>query len=645
MNWLAISPLEAALIWSALAAAAVWLYLRHPRPRPKRVSTLRFWRSIEGSSRPRRKRRIGEPWALLAQVLFLLLIVLALADLRPAGQDFEGRYVALLLDSSAWSQSRPAGQAPWIERIRGEADDFVDRLAFGDHVLIVSADADASPLVSFTADRAAMHKAIAAFRASDTAADLPRALELARAAVAGKRRSAIVYIGPGLLDEPQARRIEQFRRDLQQAPPAFRPQLLVRRVGDWPVENRGITRLALRRDTARPDRWRLLAQVHNYGRRAADTTLTISIDGRVLERQTLRLAAGQGQPAHSEFTWADGGLLEAEISPPDALAADNRALAHLPVFRPVHAAVFTRDPKILKPVFATNPYVVTEFLPPGGRPAAVPQVAIYDAVPPPPDPDTDSIVFLPAGAVADKRRGAAGAAKRAGRGQPAAEMRLTAWNPRHPVTRWLRTRDVSVTAAAPLAIGARDVVLAWSDSVPLLVARQQNGHKQVLAAFDLRQSNLPFQPAFPLLMAAAIEWMTGAVEEMADAGTTGEVRVAGPASRVFAPSGAEISFARAGDQLQLLAFQAGLYRIAGPEGEFKLAVNLPPLPAQRWLATSDESSELQAAPPISPARRLWPLFVLLALVPLWAEWHFAEKLRVKSYELATPPSSPPTHNS
>jgi hypothetical protein len=639
MNWLAISPLEAALIWSALAAAAVWLYLRHPRPQPKRVSTLRFWRSIEGSSRPRRRRRIGEPWALLAQVLFLLLIVLALADLRPAGQDFQGRYVVLLLDSSAWSQLRPAGQAPWIERIRGEADNFVDRLAFGDHVLILSADADASPLVSFTADRAAMHKAIAAFRASDTVADLPRALELARAAVAGapdsgKRRSAIVYIGPGLLDEPQARRIEQFRRDLQQAPPAFRPQLLVRRVGDWPVENRGITRLALRRDTARPDRWRLLAQVHNYGRRAADTTLTISIGGRVLERQTLRLAAGQGQPAYSEFTWADGGLLEAQISPPDALAADNRAVAYLPVFRPVHAAVFTRDPKILKPVFATNPYVVTEFLPPGGRPAAVPQVAIYDAVPPPQDPDTNSIVFLPASA-----------AKRAGRGRPAAEMRLTAWNPQHPVTRWLRTRDVSVTAAVPLATGARDAVLAWSDSVPLLVARQpesgqpesgqpesgqQNGHKQVLAAFDPRQSNLPFQPAFPLLMAAAIEWMTGAVEETADAGTTGEVRVAGPASRVFAPSGAEISFARAGDQLQFLAFQAGLYRIASPEGGFKLALNLPPLPAQRWLVTPDESSELQAAPPISPARRLWPLFVLLALVPLWAEWHFAEKARVKS---------------
>jgi len=624
MNWLAISPLEAALIWSALSAAAVWLYLRHPRPRAKRVSTLRFWRSIEGSSRPRRRRRIGEPWALLAQVLFLLLIVLALADLRPAGQDFEGRYVALLLDSSAWSQVRPAGQAPWIERIRGEADNFVDRLAFGDHVLIVSADADASPLVSFTADRAAMHKAIAAFRASDTAADLPRALELARAAVAGapdsgQRRAAIVYIGPGLLDEPQARRIERFRRELQQAPPAFRPQLLVRRVGDWPVENRGITRLALRRDTARPDRWRLLAQVHNYGRRAADTTLSISINGGVLERQTLRLAAGQSQPAYSEFTWADGGLLEAQISPPDALAADNRAVAYLPVFRPVHAAVFTRDPKILKPVFATNPYVVTEFLLPGGRPAAVPQVAIYDAVPPPPDPDTDSIVFLPAGG-----------AKRAGRPQPAAEMRLTAWNPQHPVTRWLRTRDVSVTAAAPLATGARDAVLAWSGSVPLLVARRQNGHKQVLAAFDPRQSNLPFQPAFPLLMAAAIEWMTGAVEEMADAGTTGEVRVAGPASRVFAPSGAEISFARAGDQLQLLAFQAGLYRIAGPEGEFKLALNLPPLPAQRWPVTPDESSELQAAPPLSPARGLWPLFVLLALVPLWAEWHFAEKLRVKA---------------
>lgn len=465
--------------------------------------------------------------------------------------------------------------------------------------------------------------------------------------MAGKRRATIVYVGPGFVDEQQARQIEQFRHGLQQIPLATRPQLLARLVGDWPVENLGITRLALRRDTARPDRWRLLAQVHNYGRETAAVTLITSIAGKVLDQQPLRLAPGQSEAAHAEFTWADGGLLETSISPTDELVADNRALAYLPVFRPVHVAVFTRDSKILKPVFASNPYIVTEFLAPGGRPAAVPQVAIYDALAPPPDLDTDSIVFLPGpvtggAAVSSVRPRQVGAGRARGprseTGEPTPpQMRLTAWNAQHPVTRWLRTRDVSVTSAVPLATNAADTVLAWSNNVPLLVAREQDGHKQLLIAFDPRHSNLPLQPAFPLLMAAAIEWMTGAVEEMADAQSSGEVHTAGPATHVFSPGGAEIAFGSTGDGIQLLAYQAGLYRVTGAEGgplggsgsaetgEYKLAVNLPPLPAQRWDVTPDESADLQAAPAFTPPVQYWPLFVLLALIPLWAEWHFTQK--------------------
>jgi len=119
MNWLALSPAEVAAVWAALAALALWLYLHHRRPQHRRVSTLRFWASVQPVAQPRR-RWLREPWALLAQVLFLLFLILALANPR-WGLTSEGRSVVIVLDTSIWSQVRPAGASAWIDTERQEA--------------------------------------------------------------------------------------------------------------------------------------------------------------------------------------------------------------------------------------------------------------------------------------------------------------------------------------------------------------------------------------------------------------------------------------------------------------------------------------------------------------------------------------------
>src|ERR1700682_6694837 len=127
MNWLALSPVEVGAVWSGLAAVALWLYLHHRRPQHRRVSTLRFWASVQPVAQPRR-RRLREPWALLAQVLFLLLLILALANPR-WGVTFEGRSVVIVLDTSIWSKVRPEGASAWIAREPTDAPRVVSSLA------------------------------------------------------------------------------------------------------------------------------------------------------------------------------------------------------------------------------------------------------------------------------------------------------------------------------------------------------------------------------------------------------------------------------------------------------------------------------------------------------------------------------------
>jgi len=62
--------------------------------------------------------------------------------------------------------------------------------------------------------------------------------------------------------------------------------------------------------------------------------------------------------------------------------------------------------------------------------------------------------------------------------------------------------------------------VASSFGVPLLLTRAGPGLKMVGLAFDVRRSDLPLRPSFPLLLANAFDWLD-------DRPTTGAARTAG----------------------------------------------------------------------------------------------------------------------
>jgi hypothetical protein len=617
MNWLALSPAEAVAVWSALAALALWLYLHHRRPQHRRVSTLRFWASVQPVAQPRR-RRLREPWALLAQVLFLLLLILALANLR-WGVSLDGRSVVIVLDTSIWSQVRPAGATPWIDTERREAQRVVDSLPSADRVLLLPAQADAPPILPFTTDRGALRRAITEAPTSSSVADIPRALEMGRAALGGSRRGLLVYVGPGMLDEQQTHGLEKFRAAMENPDDnRGQPQFLVRLVGgETPVENRGITHLSLRRDAAQPDLWHLLTQLKNYSGTKTNVVLKLSIGGQPLGQRTISLSPGELTNAENEFTWARGGLLQAEISPSDALEADDRAVVNLPTFRMLRVAVFTGNsafPKDLLTVLASNPYLQTEVLTPGMTPDVSPDVAIYQGTSLPAKPAFNSIWFL---------SGPASAASHS--------VRVVGWNSQHPVTRWVRTHDVSVRNPAEINMLPTDMILASTEGnppAPLILAREQNGRRLLIIGFDPHTSNFPLQSAFPLLMAGGMEWMTHSVDESADSVSTGELDLPGPATRIIAPSGRDVPFARKGQDVHLLATETGMYRVIAPSGapngapggETSVAVNTPLLPAQRMTPTPTETARVESEPFQQAGWDLWRWLVLLGIVALWLEW-------------------------
>lgn len=341
-------------------------------------------------------------------------------------------------------------------------------------------------------------------------------------------------------------------------------------------------------------------------------TLTVSVGDHTLLQQAVLLGPGEVLSTHGEFTWAQGGLLKAEINPPDALDADNRAVAYLPSFSPVDVAVFSAKDGLaseLKPVLSTNPYVRAEYLSPGSVPAAKPDVAIYDDATKAAGLSSNSIVFVKGKPLTPPR-----------------SVRVLGWNAEHPVTRWVRTRDVSVRNPASIETQPGDLVLASAQGNPpaaLILAREKGGHKQLILGFDPRDSNFPEQAAFPLLMAGAIEWMTHPIEDTSASFSAGELDLTASATRIVAPSGRDVLFAREGQDIRFVASEIGMYRLVSGAGETNLAVNTPPLPSQRWQPNAAEEASIAREPFQRTGRDLWKWFVVLAILALWAErWLF-----------------------
>jgi hypothetical protein len=140
-----------------------------------------------------------------------------------------------------------------------------------------------------------------------------------------------------------------------------------------------------------------------------------------------------------------------------------------------------------------------------------------------------------------------------------------------------------------------------------------------------------------------VEWMTHSVDEVADSFSTGEIDLPGPVVKIVAPSGKEVSFARQGTDVHLLALETGMYRIVAPGAETSIAVNPPALPGQRVQPTAVEVAEVEGEPRPPAAWDMWRWLVLLAIAALWLEWwlYYSARERQRAAEVREAPGDQP----
>lgn len=605
-----LAPL--ALLLGLLAVPIIVLYMLRLRRREVRVSSTLLWQTLM------RDRAANAPWQKLRRNLLLFLqlailaaLVLALArPYLPTPSAVTGN-VVVLLDGSASMQAAD-GSPTRFDNARDEAARLVNGLGGDARMTLILAGRTPRVLAAATADKAELRRALDTAVADSAPADWSAAFALASGAVQGFEDARVVLISDGGLPD-----------DLPPLPVA----LVYLPVGSS-GENLALTALATRDAELGPQ---LFASVANTGSREQSAILSIDVDEVLFDSQRLTIPAGESR----SVTWdlaPDTAVIAATLSgqSDDALPVDDRAWTVPAGDVQTEALLVTEGNLFLEQLFRVLPGITAVTAPPDSDLITEPfDLVVFDGVALPDElPAGDMLIVNPQPGANGGLLGVTGTFS------DTVAVRLAD----SPLLTFVDWRTVSIREAQAVDAPWADVLVA-AEGGPLVLAGERDGQRIAVLTFDLRQSDLPLQIAFPILMANIMGWLSpGRVFDAPEGLQPGQaVTIASDtggltptAVSVVKPDGSSWR-AAVGESVPVFTETdaPGLYMVfletggeARPAGSF--AVNLfsplesaigPRDTVQIGLSETPQSTEEAIG-----QRELWPWLAVIALVILVAEW-------------------------
>jgi Ca-activated chloride channel family protein len=610
-----ITPL---FLWlGLLAGPIILLYMLRLRRREVLVSSTMLWQKLL------RDREANAPWQrlrrnllLLLQLLILVGLVLALArPFIPVPAIVSGN-VVVLLDGSASMQATDVAPSRFTVA-QEEVNRLINNLSGSSQMTLIKVGRAPSVLAAATNDRGRLRQALENARPDPAAADWPAAFALAAGVAQGFRSARIVLVSDGGLPD-----------DLPPLP-AETAYVPVGTSG----ENLAISALATRDTESGPQ---LFASVSNEGIRDHEALLSLTLDGTLFDSRRITVAAG----SRANFTWQlppGTALIRGTLTDnqEDFLNLDDTAWAVHEGGVSHRTLLVTEGNLFLEQVYSVLPGIEAFKTQPGSSLVEAPEESfdlyVFDgtALPSPP-PAADMLIINP----------------------PPGELAASSPDELFSVT-GLFSNTVAVRLAdTPLlqfvdwsnvhVRQAKVVSAAWAQPLvtaeggPLIMVGERDGRRIALFTFDLRDSDLPLQIAFPILMANITDWLSpgrafdtpnglppGAPVTISPGASTTAVSVLKPGGTTWTADVTEtaIVFAET-DEL-------GLYQVSWrdnggerPAGSF--AVNLfSPEEAEIQPTTTvqiGQSTVTSTAEADIGQRELWPWLLAIAFFILFIEW-------------------------
>jgi Ca-activated chloride channel homolog len=670
----------ATLAWVAAAAAALTItaYILKIRRRRFEVPFSMLWQRVleqrDASALWKQLRRL---LSLLLLLLMLALLLVAALDPTRGGMHEDARSVVILIDTSASMKTTdgdPAGGAvPRLEVAKRKARALIDGMGGSDVAMIMRVDGQTTPLSRFDSDGPMLRRVVDGLTASDTPADLHRALGAAADALRDRQNPLIVVISDGAYSDAQLAAVTWeppaavgADADAGAAAPAPADEVEARRqayqgrslaavdlsgidVRYLPVghrhDNVGIIAFNVRRYVANKAAYEVFIEVQNFGPAPARRQLALYSGESALDVQPIELAPGEKiRRIYPDLSGGADHRLRASLRPvegeggSDPFSLDDHAYALLPERKRQKVLLVTEDNLYLEGAMLVYDNIEVFKVTPDEYDADQAdllegmQVVVFDGHTPaePPPPPLHAIYFHPSGT---------GSPVPIARSLPR-PPRITEIAESHPVMRWVSLSDVNFDATQVFA-PRRDrgeAALAWSVRDPVIAARRDEGRKLLAFGFSLRGTDLPLRVAFPLLLVNALDWFAGDDADLVTTYVTGQrLRVpldgvvGAREAEVLGPDGQRTRAPVVDGMAAFYGARVGFHEItvrdAGGEviAAREIATNLAN-PAESDIApaaTLRLGGRELAAPAafhVTVQRRFWTLLLALLLVLLAIEW-------------------------
>lgn len=608
MFFLNLSAAEFLTLLGTLGGLVTALYLFDRTKRKRVVSTLRFWTSAGATEEQPRRKKVNQPWSLVLQLLSLLCLLLAIAQLNWGTREFRSRDHVVLVDTSAWAGAQESS-GKIIDRERQAARTYLAGLRPDDRVLLVAAGALSTPVMAFTSDRARLRSALVSLKEGFSSLNIAGALSYARQAQesSGGRAGEIVYIGPA-------------RADLESTAVALPANLRIIRVSS-DVQNSGIRNVAVRRSEEDASAWQATLTLRNDGTAVRTLQLRTQFAGTKFAPRTYAIKPGAEIEARYDFVTNTAGLLRAEIFPHDALSIDDTASLQLPGNGALKVAAYTRRKELLMPLLAADHRLNVEYLDPaqyGGSPKA--DAIILDGFAPDALPAGPSLWINP------PKQNAPVLVK-----GTVNQATITQWKSGLDLGAGLHTKEERLPAAEVFQPEPGDVPFASVASGPTIVLRPRSSAGAKLAAigFDPLQPELRFTLTTPLVFANLLSWLSpesfrtmdfiarrvGAASVPLDEGESGKPL------QVTNGRGLAIPFTLTENSVQLFAGEPGVIRIVSEDRERVLSLTLPDVARGVWTPDKVADGLPPASRYLSSSTDLWKFLACLGGLGLLAEWY------------------------
>jgi len=612
MFFLNLSLPEFLTILASVSGIAVALYLLDRMRKKKTVSTLRFFEMVQRPPVLKHRRKLQQPWSLVLQLLSMLLLLLAIAQLRFGSPERSSRDHVLILDTSAWMDAR-AGQSRLIDQARAAARNYVKALPGSDRVMVLRADILATPATAFESDRFKIQQAIDQTLPGAGPLNIQQALDFARQAqkLHSQHAGEIALIG--------AARISSEEASLATAPPNLRVISIT-----GPNEHVGLKKMSVRRSLADPDGWEVFVTVKNYGAAPHSIPMSVQFGGAPIGSRRFELKPGAEENAAFRFKTHAAGWLEARLLTKDPFPQDTRAVLELPARQIVPLTVYSAEPDLFKPVFNAIPGVQASYKPVSAYDPNVKNgIVLLDRFAPASPPRIDSIWIEP-----PEGKSPIPVAT------TASKVKIKRWRVDHPLGAGLRASDLEMPSAELFRTGPNEVAIAESDAGPVVVARA-GATKTIVLGFNPVRAGMKYELTTPLLFANIVRWMAPDVFRtwQLTASTVGTVDAqleseADPSAiRVQTEDSKVLPFTVEGKTVRFFSGAPGIVRVLTGDRELVYSLTLPQPGDVVWKPTSVRQGMPSRAPYEPAARDIWQWLAVLAAAGLIADWILFGRMR------------------